>query len=347
MPPKRRAASDVEGLPNSAPKRARFAEPQDDDRASASASKAKKRDAAGANENFDSAGFAEEVDATLDMAGRQKRKGAVKVDGYESDSTDDGEGVVLSRRKEEKEEDNEDMFAVGDGDDDEEKKDDGKKKQTRFLQLGEIEGQEFGADDEDKEFDGDDLELDEDSVSSSEPEDEDDAERRKKAGMGYELTKFNMKEEMEEGKIGREKKKKEAKLKKRDKGEDTSMHGSAKEGSKPSTAAQSDIDRITALASALMVDDPEVYSNTYEGILRSVRRSGIVPQDWKPPVAKYEYRWATAADGKENDQTIYGPFEGRELQQWYEAMFFGMAGEKIHLRKVGNDEWEEWDDIFV
>ncbi|KAG8779973.1 hypothetical protein FRC15_009811 [Serendipita sp. 397] len=201
MPPKRRAASDVEGLPNSAPKRARFADPHDDDRASSNAAKVKRKEAMGTNENFDSAGFADEVDATLDMAGKQKRKGAVKVDGYESDSTDDGEGVVLSRRKAEQEEDNDDMFAMGDGDDDEEKKDDGKKKQTRYLQLGEIEGQEFGADDEEKEFDEDELGVDEDSVSSSEPEDEDDAERRKKAGMGYELTKFNMKEEMEEGKF--------------------------------------------------------------------------------------------------------------------------------------------------
>ena len=38
-------------------------------------------------------------------------------------------------------------------------------------------------------------------VEEDEPEDEDDAERRKKAGMGFELTSFNMREEMEEGKF--------------------------------------------------------------------------------------------------------------------------------------------------
>jgi CD2 antigen cytoplasmic tail-binding protein 2 len=42
---------------------------------------------------------------------------------------------------------------------------------------------------------------DDKSASESDPEDEDDRIRRSKAGMGYEFTKFNMKEEMEEGKF--------------------------------------------------------------------------------------------------------------------------------------------------
>jgi CD2 antigen cytoplasmic tail-binding protein 2 len=63
-----------------------------------------------------------------------------------------------------------------------------------FLRLGDIEGQEFGRGSGDD--DGGDSSGDED-----EPEDEDDAERRKKAGMGYEMSSFNMREEMEEGKF--------------------------------------------------------------------------------------------------------------------------------------------------
>jgi CD2 antigen cytoplasmic tail-binding protein 2 len=69
-----------------------------------------------------------------------------------------------------------------------------KKGAEEFLRLGDIEGQEFGrgsGDDDDGDSSGE----------EGEPEDEDDAERRKKAGMGYEMSSFNMREEMEEGKF--------------------------------------------------------------------------------------------------------------------------------------------------
>jgi CD2 antigen cytoplasmic tail-binding protein 2 len=128
------------------------------------------------------------------------RKGRVKTEGYESDSTDDGEGVVYSRRKGKgKEGDGEDedvdMFAA-----ESEKKDDedeggwGKKgkKKEEYMRLGDIEGQEFNTGDQDQS----DSEEEDD-----EPVDEDEAERRKKVGMGYELSRFNMREEMEEGRF--------------------------------------------------------------------------------------------------------------------------------------------------
>lgn len=136
----------------------------------------------------DPVNFAEEVDAALEDP-TAKRKGRVKNEGYDSDSSDDGEGVVFSRRKDEKDDEDDDMFAMGDK---EEKKaaEGGKEEEEKFLRLGDIEGQEF------KEGDDEDSDEDED-----EPEDEDDAERRKKAGMGYELSSFNMREEMEEGKF--------------------------------------------------------------------------------------------------------------------------------------------------
>ena len=151
----------------------------------------------------DTANFAEEVDAALENPSAT-RKGRVKTEGYDSDSSDDGEGVVLSRRaggadgtaKDDDEDD--DMFAAGSKDDDAKAAAAGsgekKKGAEEFLRLGDIEGQEFGR------GSGDD-DGGEESSGDDEPEDEDDAERRKKAGMGYELSSFNMREEMEEGKF--------------------------------------------------------------------------------------------------------------------------------------------------
>lgn len=148
-----------------APKKTRFTEPDEDP-----------------------VNFAEEVDSALENP-LTKRKGRIRNEGYDSDSSDDGEGVVLSRRKGadgEGADDDDDMFAMADK---EEKKDEAQgKKKEEFLRLGDIEGQEFN--------DGEDSDLDED-----EPEDEDERERRKKAGMGFELSSFNMREEMEEGKF--------------------------------------------------------------------------------------------------------------------------------------------------
>lgn len=130
--------------------------------------------------------FEEQVEASLE---KSTRRGRIRTEGYESDSTDDGEGVVASRKKTGDGEDAmDDMFAVsGDGED---SKEDKGRKET-YIRLGDIEGQEFGGDK--KEESESDLE--------DEPEDEDDMERRKKAGMGFELSSFNMRDEMEEGKF--------------------------------------------------------------------------------------------------------------------------------------------------
>ena len=142
----------------------------------------------------DEANFAEEVDAALENPSAT-RKGRVKTEGYDSDSSDDGEGVVLSRRAgadAAANDEDEDMFATSPKEDD--KAEAGEKKGSEeFLRLGDIEGQEFGRGSGD---DGGD-----DDGDSSEPEDEDDAERRNKVGMGYEMSSFNMREEMEEGKF--------------------------------------------------------------------------------------------------------------------------------------------------
>lgn len=150
----------------------------------------------------DPASFAEDVDAQLEDNRKVKRKGGVKTEGYDSDSSDDGEGVVLSRRKnagkDGGDDDDDDMFAMGDKEDANASESAAKTKKEEYLRLGDIEGQEFN-EGEGSGGDGDEDDLAD--TDESEPEDEDDAERRKKAGMGFELSKFNMRDEMEEGKF--------------------------------------------------------------------------------------------------------------------------------------------------
>jgi CD2 antigen cytoplasmic tail-binding protein 2 len=146
----------------------------------------------------DEANFANEVDAALENPSAT-RKGRVKTDGYESDSSDDGEGVVLSRRPGADgaaNDEDEDMFATDPKVEDTKAETGDKKKSEEFLRLGDIEGQEFG-----RGGSADDSDAGDSSMDDDEPEDEDDAERRKKAGMGYEISSFNMREEMEEGKF--------------------------------------------------------------------------------------------------------------------------------------------------
>lgn len=103
-----------------------------------------------------------------------------------------------------------------------------------------------------------------------------------------------------------------------------------------------EISLITHLASTLMsLGDTEIYSKTYEQVVRSVRSSGDIEPDWEPPSAdvKYEYKWLGAAD----DQT-FGPFSEEELNVWFKAAYFGSMGEKVKVRKVGED-WGDWDEV--
>lgn len=135
--------------------------------------------------------FAEEVDSTLENPSA-KRKGRVRNEGYESDSSDDGEGVVYSRRKDDAGEaggDDDDMFSMGEKEAKKDEESARSRTKEEFLRLGDIEGQEFN--------DASDRE----SEDEDEPGDEDDVKRKKQAGMGYELSSFNMREEMEEGKF--------------------------------------------------------------------------------------------------------------------------------------------------
>ncbi|KAJ6502460.1 hypothetical protein C8R45DRAFT_862372 [Mycena sanguinolenta] len=355
----------------------------------------------------DPANFAEEVDANLE---KTTRKGRVKTEGYDSDSSDDGEGVVESRKKGADDEDD-DMFAV---DKDDKKDDANAKKKEEYLRLGDIEGQEFGNSGSEEE-------------SEDEPEDEDDAERKKKAGMGFELSSFNMRDEMEEGKFTedgtyvksfdphgihdrwmegvdereiklarRRKRQQERQQKERMRAEEKEIEDSGGKGAlekellmmlnkgetvlealqrlgvqakkskqtKKAGKAKADdtmnvdkaagkaadvpsaIERMTHLASTIMsLGDPDIYSKTFEELVRSVRSSGLVEPSWVPPSndKQYEYRWRV--DGARQPGEVFGPFSKENMAAWYKAVYFGSAGEKVEVRETGG-EWGGWDDVL-
>ncbi|KAJ7111523.1 hypothetical protein C8R43DRAFT_1099622 [Mycena crocata] len=360
-----------------------------------------------ADPSEDPANFAEEIESALEQP---SRKGRVKNEGYDSDSSDDGEGVVLSRKKGGREEDeDDDMFAV----DTEDKKDDATpKKKEEYLRLGDIEGQEFG-DSESEEGSGD------------EPEDEDDVERKKKAGMGFEMSSFNMRDEMEEGKFTedgtyvksfdphgvhdrwmegvddreiklarRRKRQQERQQKERIRAEEKEIEESGGKGAfemellamlnkgetvlealqrlgveakkagkntrkagkiksaddamsidKPGSAPTA-IERITHLASTIMsLGDTDVYSKTYEELVRAVRSSGLVDPSWVPPSNDklYEYKWRVDAAGQPGE--VFGPFGKAEMDSWYQAAYFGSTGEKVEIREVGH-EWDDWGNVL-
>ena len=110
----------------------------------------------------------------------------------------------------------------------------------------------------------------------------------------------------------------------------------------PANPASDEINSVTHLASVLLsLGDAEIYSKTYEQVVRSVRSSGDVEPDWEPPSAdvRYEYKWIGATD----DQT-FGPFSDVELNAWFKAAYFGSTGEKVKIRKVGG-EWGDWDKV--
>lgn len=108
---------------------------------------------------------------------------------------------------------------------------------------------------------------------------------------------------------------------------------------------QEAIARITDLASVLMSHgNTDIYTFTYEQLLRSVRSRGDVDPTWVPASqqAQYEYRWAV--EGGSED--IYGPYSREEVLAWYGAHYFGEEGEKIRIRKVGDNNWHEWDEVI-
>jgi CD2 antigen cytoplasmic tail-binding protein 2 len=109
--------------------------------------------------------------------------------------------------------------------------------------------------------------------------------------------------------------------------------------------APSEIEHITHLASTIMsLGDTDIYSKTYEELVRIVRSSGAVNASWEPKSAdiKYEYRWDIPGVGNADS---FGPYGEEEMKAWYKASYFGPSGEKIKVRPVGG-QWADWTDVI-
>lgn len=122
----------------------------------------------------------------------KEKRTLVGKEGYDSDSTDDGEGVVPSRKTAHGEDEDDDMFGgVAEAQEATSSKDaiaDAEKK--GFMNLDDIEGQDFQ------------HSKDDDSDYDSEEEARKQAEAQGLDGpMGYQMTGFNMKTELGEGKM--------------------------------------------------------------------------------------------------------------------------------------------------
>lgn len=123
------------------------------------------------------------------------------------------------------------------------------------------------------------------------------------------------------------------------------MAGNSMAVDKP-VKSPSDIEHITHLASNIIsLGDTDIYSKTYEELVRTVRSSGLVEPSWIPPSSdqKYEYKWDMPGAGQ-TDQT-FGPFGEEEIMAWFNASYFGPTGEKVKVRAVGG-EWADWNDVF-
>jgi len=91
----------------------------------------------------------------------------------------------------------------------------------------------------------------------------------------------------------------------------------------------------------------DIYSATYESLLRSIRSNGNVAPDWAPPKRdiKYEYRWLIEDDTADENREVFGPFAEDEMRAWFGAAYFGTSGEKIEVRSVGK-AWGDWEEVL-
>ncbi|KAI5787232.1 hypothetical protein EDC01DRAFT_661074 [Geopyxis carbonaria] len=151
--------------------------------------------------------------------GRDKRRNEVELEGYESDSSE--EGFDATRKTWEKDgkgkgkavdDDDDNMFGGGEDEEDEKAKEEGqaamdKKKGVKFMKLDEIEGQEFDSHREFVDIIDEDRGRGDASSGSDEDEMDEDADLDPEVGAGGskkhapKLDAFNMKSEMDEGRF--------------------------------------------------------------------------------------------------------------------------------------------------
>ncbi|RHZ71237.1 hypothetical protein Glove_261g80 [Diversispora epigaea] len=98
------------------------------------------------------------------------------------------------------------------------------------------------------------------------------------------------------------------------------------------------IERLTDL-SVMAMNYFNVYEDTWEQILRKLKRDGSVPEDWMPPSdenqdnnkIQWEYKWTDDSGGDVNE--IYGPFSGDDMKAWKDQGYFVNG---VMVRKVGS-----------
>ncbi|GAA5835462.1 hypothetical protein JCM9279_004547 [Rhodotorula babjevae] len=206
MPPKRPATT--------------FTQDQPTDRAAAALAGKRVKFAPNNAENVAADPDADDLQLDLDQdgAGPSRKKGKVTTEGYDSDSSADsdggfggagggrkGRGVgAQAAEPDDNDDEDDDMFGGAPEQRDTGLDTKGKKKDKEFLEMGDIEGQEFGkGGDSDDDDDDAVLEDEEDYLPEDDEANADEAPRgrRSKKGMGYSLSSFNMKEELSEGRF--------------------------------------------------------------------------------------------------------------------------------------------------
>ncbi|KAF9170413.1 hypothetical protein BGX21_000863 [Mortierella sp. AD011] len=119
------------------------------------------------------------------------------------------------------------------------------------------------------------------------------------------------------------------------------------------------IEKLTDLCDRMMARGHfDIYEETYEQIVRNLRRADIIPDDWVigTPVLRpgeqteamleddplfstdvsWEYKWANPSEGQSAEE-IFGPFSGPEMKSWNEQGFFSQG---ILARRVGDRTFE-------
>ncbi|KAF9911678.1 hypothetical protein EC991_002796 [Linnemannia zychae] len=118
------------------------------------------------------------------------------------------------------------------------------------------------------------------------------------------------------------------------------------------------IEKLTDLCDKMMaMGHFDVYEETYEQVVRKLRRADIIEDDWEigtrvlrpseklaallaveeesTPV-QWEYKWANPQESQDADQ-VFGPFSGADMKSWSQQGFFSNG---ILVRMVGDSTFD-------
>lgn len=150
----------------------------------------------------------------------------------------------------------------------------------------------------------------------------------------------------------------------------------AKKGSaEEAYAASQALDDLTHVSGVLMSEygQTNVYDEVYEGLVRMVRRAGLVDNAWDPARrraqessmnsentsdagrsdAQWEYKWTPAylervpgQDAAVTADQTFGPFSASDLAAWAQQGFFGPDKEFVVVRRASDASapWTPWTD---